>query len=136
MELIGDVKLIRKFKAMPAKFVKKYGRRALTKAGRRIVKVAKTRVPKRTGQLKKSLGQKGKTYKDTVVVIVGPRTGYAITDETGKRHDPAKIAHLVERGTAKAPAHPFLRPAYDETEAETKALIASEIRTAINESRE
>jgi HK97 gp10 family phage protein len=135
MELIGDVALIAKFKALPAKLQKKHGRRAIAKAARVLVKAAKAKCPKKTGQLKKSLGFRPRTYKTGLVAIVGPRTGFK-TVVNGRPHDPANIAHLVELGHAgphAAEAHPFLRPAMDETASGNVALIAAELTKGLAE---
>lgn len=135
MELVGDIQLMHKFKTLPQKIQNKHGRRAISKAARLLVKAAKTKCPKKTGQLRKSLGFKPKTYKTGVYAIVGPRSGFA-TNVDGKKHDPKKIAHLVEGGHGgphAAPAHPFLRPAMDQTSASNMALIADEIRKGLAE---
>lgn len=89
-------------------------RRALQSAASLPLKAAKRRVPKDTGQLRKSLGKKSKTYRDTgtSVVIIGPRVGYK-DPATGR--NPVKYAHLVELGTVRLQARPYLRPALQET---------------------
>lgn len=137
MTVVGDVALLRKFEALPVKLQKKHGWNAMLKAGRRVVRAAKKRVPKNTGQLKKSLGMKRKLYRrsGTIVAIVGPRTGFRAV-VNGKPHDPAKIAHLVELGHAgphAASAKPFLRPAMDETAQSNVVLIASELTKGLAE---
>ncbi len=138
IDLVGDVKLLHKFKQLPQKIQNKHARRGVAKAARRLVAAAKQKCPKQTGQLKKSLGYRPKTYKSGPLAIVGPRTGFRIV-VNGKPHDPAKIAHLVENGHGgphAAPAHPFLRPAMDETSAANMALIAEEIRRGLIEESE
>ena len=90
MQLIGDVTLLHRFKQLPVKLQKKHGRRAVAKAGRRVAKAAKSKSPKRTGQLKKSIGVRPRTYKSGVFAIVGPRKGFRITVD-GKPHDPLKF---------------------------------------------
>jgi len=137
MQLMGDAELIRKFQKLPVKIQKKHGWNAMLKAGRRVARAAKKRVPKKTGQLKKSLGVKRKLYRKsgTIVAIVGPRTGHRTT-VNGKPHDPAKIAHLVEMGHSgphPAGAKPFLRPAMDETAKSNVQLIASELAKGLTE---
>lgn len=94
--------------------------------------------------LKKSIGQKVKTYKSGVVVgIVGPRKGFRA--EIGKRvrkgkksnvgdpiyADPVNYAHLVELGTKHSKAQPFLRPALEESKDEIRAIFAEEIRAGL-----
>lgn len=135
IDLVGDKELLRKFADLPAKLQKKHGRRAISKAARRLVKAAKEKCPKRSGQLKKSLGFKPRTYKTGVFAVVGPRSGFR-TEVNGKSHDPKKIAHLVELGHSgphAAQAKPFLRPAFDQTAASNVALIAAELRNGLAE---
>lgn len=133
MQLTGDVQLMRRFKELPAKLQKKHGRRGVAKAARIVVKAAKANAPKRSGQLKKSLGYRPKTYKSGVFAIVGPRKGFRI-NINGKPHDPAKIAHLVEMGHGgphAAPEKPFLRPAMDSTRGQQMAVIGEAMRVGI-----
>lgn len=136
MQLSGDVTLLHKMHQLPLRLQKKHARAAVAKAARRLVKAAKQKCPQRTGQLRKSLGFKPRTYKAGVFAIVGPRSGFATVDENGKKHDPKKIAHLVEGGHGgprAAPAHPFLRPAFDETSQSNIALIAAELARGVAE---
>jgi HK97 gp10 family phage protein len=135
MQLMGDVTLLKRLHDLPVKVQKKIGRRAIAKAARKLVKAAKARVPMRSGQLKKSIGYRPRTYKSNVVAIVGPRKGFATTVD-GKRHDPAKIAHLVELGHGgpyAAEAKPFLRPAMDSTTQSNLQLIGAELASGIEQ---
>lgn len=113
--------------------------RKMTNAGSTLILKAAKRNAKNTGSngwvstkvLSKSVGKKTKTYSKSgaVVAIIGPRKGFKTQVGTRKRggkksspgdpimHDPANVAHLVEFGHGgphPAPAHPFLRPAFDE----------------------
>ena len=136
IQLQGDVTLLHRFKQLPAKMQKKHCRRGVAKAARRLVKAAKTRAPVDSGQLKRSLGYRPKTYKQNVLAIVGPRKGFRAVDGKGKAHDPAKIAHLVEMGHAgphPARAKPFLRPAFDELSPTMIAMIAAEMRAGLEQ---
>lgn len=115
---------------------KKAVRTGVAKAGRLLARAAKANSPQGgTGQLKRSIGSKVKTYPSGVVVaIVGPRKGFAVVDAKGKKHDPANIAHLVEFGHAgphPAPAHPFLRPAFDTSKGACLQAIADEIAAVL-----
>jgi HK97 gp10 family phage protein len=123
-------------------------RRALASASTLTLRAAKQRAPVETGLLRKSLGKKTKTYpnKGTVVVAIGPRTGFRrLVRVKGKlvRRNPTKYAHLVEFGSRPhtvgkgsslrkrrqrgvmhpgVAARPFLRPALDTT---AQAAIAA-----------
>lgn len=104
-------------------------RKATSKAGRAVRKIAKANCPVNTdphltvkGLMKKSMGLRVKaTRSGAVVGVIGPRKGFKA--QVGTRRDgrpifqdPAKIAHLVEYGHGgphPAPPHPFMRPAWD-----------------------
>jgi HK97 gp10 family phage protein len=89
-----------------------------------------------TGQLYKSIGltvrrvrKKGQNV-NRYTARVGPRGGFGITLGTktkgknkGKsiRRDPRFYAHLIEYGTSRQPARPFIRPALASSES---AIIA------------
>jgi HK97 gp10 family phage protein len=72
-----------------------------------------------TGLLKKSLGLTvKKTRKGQLTARVGARSGFTQTVTRKGRSKPEKVnpvkyAHLVEYGTSKAPAKPFIRPAVE-----------------------
>lgn len=86
-------------KGLPPQIARRVLRPALTAEGSKVVTQGKRLVPQATGLLKKSLGKKTKTYtgSGTVIVVVGPRSGFK-TVIAGKKHDPTKYAHLVEFG--------------------------------------
>lgn len=134
LQLSGDIALLYKFHQLPEKLQKKWGRRGVAKGARLMVKAAKAKCPVRTGQLKKSLGFRPRTYKTGVFAVIGPRSGFETTDENGKKHDPKKIAHLVEMGHGgprAAPPHPFLRPAMYETAGACASKIAAEMAAGL-----
>lgn len=70
-----------------------------------VLAEAKANVPVRTGQLRKSLGRKVKTYRQSKVVvgIVGPRKGFRVVIN-GVAVNPSNYAHLVEFGRAAVKA--------------------------------
>ena len=116
LTLTGDRKLARKFRKLQSTASRnRVVRRPLSTALTPINKAAKQNAPVLRGYLKKSIGKKVKAYPGGVWGGVGPRTGQKFTfvDENGKKHVPANYAHLVEYGTARTPAQPFLRPALD-----------------------
>ena len=89
------------------------GRNALKAGAKPIIDKAKQLVPVKTGKLKASIGvkpklsprQKGLHRKESPVeMFVGPG---------GKG---AKHANLLEFGTVKQAAQPFMRPAWDQTQ--------------------
>jgi HK97 gp10 family phage protein len=134
MQMTGDVALLAKLHSLPIKIQKKYSRRAMTKAGRVVIAATKPHVPVLYGALEESIGQRGKTYGSTVITVIGARTGFDWVDENGNKHDPAKVAHLVEMGHGgphAAGPHPFLRPGYDSTKGQCQVIIGAEIALGI-----
>lgn len=109
----------------------RYGMMPVRKAAQ-----AKARGIKDTGQLYKSIGlnvrrvrRKGQNI-NRYTARVGPRGGFRITTGTylrGKKkgrpifRDPRFYAHLIEYGTSRMPARPFIRPAL---ESSNDAIIA------------
>lgn len=84
-----------------------------------------------TGQLYKSIGltvrrvRRKLQYVNRYTARVGPRGGFRITTGTYTRgknkgkpiyRDPRYYAHLIEYGTSRQPARPFIRPAIEASE--------------------
>jgi hypothetical protein len=119
--LIGTKEAKRFLRDFP-KAVKRVQRAAVSAMATPVVKDAKRRAPKRTGALRKSMGKKVKTYASgAVIAIVGPRKGKA-TIVDGKIHDPATIAHIVEKHK------PFLRPAVEKMEGESLRIYSDKLK--------
>lgn len=106
-------------------------RSAVRKAATPMLQQARANAPVRTGTLRESLKVKVKTFKrgkdSTVMAIIGPDR--KARSEAGDR--PVKYAHLVELGTVNAPAHPFLRPAFDSTKEQSTQIYADNLKPAI-----
>ena len=119
-------------RGVDAKVRKKILRKAVGEASKIVLRDAKSRVPVATGQLRKSLGRRVKTYRGSgvVVVLVGPRTGFK-TQVGDKTVNPTQYAHLVEKGTRAVQARPFLRPALDNNEGVIRAKIAEVVAEGI-----
>lgn len=131
------------------KAVNRASRRGVTKAAREVRKDARQRTPVRTGLLKRSLDVKVKTYPSGVVVgVVGPATGFKTDKATGKKVrtklgekiketgiNPVKYAHLVELGTKRSKARPFLRPALDANREKATAILAAEYMAELTKVR-
>lgn len=103
MKMKVDGAAIAKLAAKLGQIDRKIARKALKQGINEITKnvlwTAKSLVPKRTGQLRRSLGRIVKVYRggSTVVGIVGPRKGFKIVIN-GVPINPVKYAHLVEFG--------------------------------------
>jgi hypothetical protein len=76
MELIGQRELERTFKTLGERVQRKVARQAINAAATPVVKAARSKAPEESGLLKKAMGKKIKTYKQsgTVAAISGPRT--------------------------------------------------------------
>lgn len=75
-------------------------RKAVSKAIQPLAKDLKQSVPVRTKLLKRSIGRKVKSYRASGVTagVAGPRRGFGTTIQ-GRRRDPVRYAHVVERRT-------------------------------------
>lgn len=113
---------------------KKLVKQIIRKAIRKVAKEVKDRiqVPKpRTGYMQKSFGIKVKTYKGTVIAVIGPKSAYRVdlgTISRGpnkgqvRRYAPSHIVHLVERGGKRIAAKPFMLPALPTPERIAQAI--------------
>lgn len=135
-KLVGLEEMRATLKKLPEETQKRVLSLAVRRAAMPLVDAIKTRVPKRTGALRESIGAIVKTNKRTgdTYAIVGPRRGYYRggamigKGEDGRGADvPANYAHMVEFGhQIVAPksegkksatgggfvaAKPFMRPA-------------------------
>ena len=111
--------------------LKKSGEKAVLRAGGAPIRKAAKRYAassKDSGLLLKSIGLNVKTVKGVTSVRVGPRKGFegkpkqVKSRKTGKIRtvtpNPIYYAHLVEFGTSRTAAKPFMRPAIDSTQGE------------------
>ena len=122
------------------KGMKAIGRKLRTQIGQEAVVTALTPMvnaaqlyagdSKETGALQESIGFKVRPYRRGNIIfgVVGPRKGFNKPDPSGKGfRDPRKYAHLVEFGTSKTAAKPFMRPAF----AATKDTMVRELGAVI-----
>lgn len=98
-----------------------------------VLDAAKAGAPRDSGLLRRSLGRRVKVYRNSGVVvgIVGPRTGFkeAVATKRGRTvtRNATKYAHLVELGTRRMAARPFLGPAWGSSARAAAAAIAERI---------
>lgn len=137
IQLLGDKELMKLFRQLGPRVQRRILRPAMNVAATPVVKAAKSKAAKRSGLLKKSLGKKVKTYPDhgTVVAIVGPRTS-VVGEVKGRKHWPAKIAHLVEKGHiardgSYVPPHPFLGLAFGESEGQALGVMKDKLAEGV-----
>lgn len=93
---------------------------AMNKAAAQVKEAVVANAPSRTGALKKSIRIIIKNYqnKNVWVAIIGPKSDFKKTTGRGQFKvvsRPALYAKLVEQGTKRAKARPFLAPAYEST---------------------
>lgn len=108
-EIKGLRELVKDVNVLKQGFAKSTLRTALRGAARPVLKLAKEKVPVRTGNLRRSLGTK----------VSVKRSGFgtaAIAARRGGRYRGGYYGGLVELGTSRTPARPYLRPAIDEAE--------------------
>ena len=136
-QLIGDKALKRKLMNLAVNTQRKVARHAVTKAATPIVRSAKSKVPRESGTLAKSLTKKVKTYRDTmtVVAIVGPSNQTKNTYK-GKVRMPKFYAHLVHGGFVMTngqhvPGTPFLANAMEETQGQALETLKSQMAAGI-----
>ena len=127
IKLQGFKEMERLLDKLPGRLDRRVIRGALTKTAKPLVKAVKAKVPVFTGNLKKSIGAfslkhgKGRN-RSTVAIAVGART-------SGKFK--GYHAHLVEFGTVKMKARPFLRPAFDRHKGRWFRAVGREIWNGI-----
>lgn len=101
---------------LPIKLQKRAVRKALRAGSRPIIQKARSLAPVDTGALKKSIiyAQRRDPTRGAIGFLKSSVAGKG-KQNTGseKKRVPSKYAHLVEFGTSRAPAQPFMRPALD-----------------------
>lgn len=136
-ELKGTAELERLLRELGPKVARQAGRQAL-RAGARIIRdEAKRLVPVRTGTLRRAITVRARRVRrsDALGVSITVRQ---LTPPAGGRRKPVPAnvyANFVEFGTAKAAAHPFLRPAFDAKSDDALREMIRVIRDAIERSR-
>lgn len=98
--LVGQKELAAILKKLPARVVRKGLKMAMTAMLAPIVRAAKSRAPRESGLLKKSMAKKVKAYPSGVVAGLVGANRAAEGTYGGKRRVPANYIHLVEQGTA------------------------------------
>ena len=126
-QVIGVAGLSKVLDQLPERIAKNTIKKGLRAAARVIVKEARVRVQRRTGELRRAIssetrGNSSRKYRDTVIV--------GIKKPTSRR------AHLVEFGTKHAAAKPFLRPALDAKASEANGVAVQRIAEEVGKEAE
>lgn len=113
--------------------------RQATAAGAGVVrKAARTGAPKDTGNLRAAVVMKRVRESSlSAEYVVAVRKGKARDVKeakagTGKLGKDAYYAHMVEFGTVKMPAQPFMRPAFDNNTQAASAAIAKRLKARLD----
>ena len=130
IDIRGDRQLRRNLTDLAGKVARKTMRKGLSKGTQVIVKEARGRAPRETGLLRRSIGKKVITYKQsgTMVGVVGIKKNVVGSGPDGEKRWPFNYAHLVEFGTyskhskAGGPSA-FMRPALDTKRAEALRVV-------------
>ncbi len=112
--------LDRKLRGLGEKLGKRVMRKALAAGGQLVVREMKKRVAKKTGGLKKSIGKRALRRRGgSFAMIVGPRW------------PEGAHGHLVELGTVKMAAKPFMRPAFAATHKQVTGVFVKKLAEGI-----
>jgi HK97 gp10 family phage protein len=126
-------------KKLPESVEEKVTLNALRISARPFIKSAKAKVPVKSGLLKRSLNIRSVGGKGNKSVYAGVsykrikalRMEEARNSKTKSKKTYAPHAHLIEYGTSKMAAQPFIRPAWDETQEEVIKSIGNSLGIAI-----
>lgn len=131
LELKGDKKLRRALKKLPAKVQRKVTRQAVSAGATPITKEMRRRAPVATGATQLSIRRKTKTDKKTgtIFAIIGADT--RVRQTTPREHVPARIVHILEKGSIRMAARPFMRPAFEAKQSEAEAKIRAKLGQGI-----
>lgn len=149
-ELRGVEKAIRRFDAIARDIRTRIVREAVDDAAKIVLRKARSLVPVRTGQLKRSLFVK--IYSDAkgqTKAIIGPSKGFRVMRKIGRKMkavNPIYYAHLVEGGhkivkggklkrggrvVGHVAAHPFMLPALESSESAIVAAVEQRIASEV-----
>lgn len=136
----GFPETIAKLNELSSRVQKRLVERAGRAALKPIVNAARSRVPKDTGNLRKSIGVKKtkRVGRGEVILLVGPRDGFKWA-RSGRNieNDPVRYAVPVEYGHVLpggkfVPPVSFLRSAYESGRVKVVADFAEELRKRVD----
>lgn len=111
-DIKGLDKVLSSLKILPENIQKNVMSGAIRAGCKPLVKEAKLNAPEDKGTLKKSIGITKRKTKNKHF------NWYSVSPRRGGKYD-AFYAHMVENGTSKMPAQPFLRPAFENQDKES-----------------
>lgn len=113
---------------------RRIGRAAVAAGAKVIADSARTKAPVDTGNLRKNIITKRLPPGESQLTseyIVTVRKGKITKKQKDRGIKDAFYGRFVEFGTAKTPAQPFLRPAYDENKEKAVEAIKERIATRL-----
>jgi len=120
-EIEGFAEFQRKIEQLPDKMKRNELNKVLRRVAKPTVAAAKRHVPVKEGRLQRSIGTitgKSRTYPN---ILVGPRA----KGKHGGFH--GALVEFGHGGPSPAPAHPYMRPAIDETRGQVSSDAADKI---------
>lgn len=126
-EIKGLEELIKNLNSLPDKLEKRVIRAAVRQGANVIKKKAQSYVPIDKGDLKKSIKVSGEKAKPGVIAFKVRPTG------NKKKGISVFYGRFQEFGTSKMPAHPFMRPAYDEAGEDVLDTVIDTIKSKLHE---
>lgn len=133
IKISGLEAIQRKFEALPKKVQRKVMREGVTQAAKIVRAQARADVPVATGDLRKSIKVRG-LQAAKGAAFLNKTKGGSRSVKIGKTVvAEAPHAHLVEKGTKRMRAQPFLLPALQANEQRTVDLVGDSVRNAVKE---
>lgn len=124
--------LLKALKKFPDNIQKNVMTGAVRAAAKPIVSAARANVPVDSGNLKKSIGTVKRKSRDKTKIR------FSVTPRKGGKYD-GWYGHMLEFGTSKMAAQPFMRPAFenqdDQSIEEAKKYIAKKIDQEIEKAK-
>jgi HK97 gp10 family phage protein len=141
VEVKGLRELGLQMRALGADMAGKVARQATASGASVVRKAVKDRVPVDTGNLRAAIVMKRErqtrlTEEYVVAVRKGKRRDVTAAKRgEGKLGKDAYYAHMVEFGTVKMPAQPFIRPGFEESAGRATEAIAKRLKQRIDKAR-
>ena len=92
-----------------------------------IAKVAKSKVPKKSGNLKRAIKVKKRRTKNKSYI----KFSIGLTIGNSAKHD-GFYGHIVEFGSSKMSAQPFMRPAYEQSKDNAISSVTTKMKQRID----
>ena len=125
-EISGVEEIRRAFAVLPKRVASKVIRQSIRNALKPVLLDAKRRCPVATGRLRDSIVLRASPRRRAGVIALEIRTG------PGQFEGETYYGGMVEYGTSKMPARPFMRPAYDANKVTAKAAATRMIREGVD----